>query len=171
MAQTQNPGVVKKRSVFLRVWEADEYDSEDDGRTHYYARVGTMEIEGWLYHAERGDVKELVRRALKAKEPLPEGAVKAVDLVVGYLTAVVQLGSTTAAASAGFDYNDNEGLTFTVEMIYGDDGRWGVVVRAVNARSNGRHMLERRVVLSQVTAEAIRKVVERTARQAYNAYL
>jgi len=172
MAQTQNTGVIKKRSVFLRVWEADEYDPEDDGRTHYHARVGKgFDIEGWVYDADRDYINKLVRRILKAEAPLPEKVVKAVDSIASYLVMVYQLGSTANAASAGFEYNEREGLFFTAELFYGDDGRWGLEVRAVHARDNGRHILTKRVVLSQVTAEALRKVIERTVRQAYNAYL
>jgi hypothetical protein len=173
MAYTQNTGVPKKRSVFLRVWEADEYEPESDGRTHYYAKVGrTLDIEGWVYYGDRGDIKNLVRRVLKAEAPLPEKVAKAVDSMAGYLAMMVtQLGSTTAAASAGFDYNESEGLSFTVEMFYGDDGRWAVEVRAVNVRHNGRHILTKRTALSQVTTEALRKIIERVVRQAYNAYL
>ena len=99
-SQTQTP----KRRIFLRVWEPE--DDDVDGRTHYYARVGRLEVEGWGLYVDRDDIKNLLRRVLKAEEPLPEKMLKAVDSVVAYLTTVIQLGSTTAAAHAGFDYNE-----------------------------------------------------------------
>jgi hypothetical protein len=169
MAQTQNTGVTKKRSVFLRVWESDPYDPEDDGRTHYYARVGRLEIEGWLYGADREGVKEFLGRVLKAEAALPEQIVRAVDLMVNYLTTGVQLGLTTVAASAGYDYNESEGLSFKVEMFYDDNTGWAVEVKAVHVRHSGRHILKKRVSLRPVTAEALRKVVAKVVRQAYNA--
>jgi hypothetical protein len=166
MAHTQKIGFTQKRRVFLRVWESEP---EDDGKTHYHARVGKLEIEGWVYQADRGDIKELVKRALKGAEELPERVAKAVDSVVNHLITVIQLGSTTAAAHAGFDFNENEGLSFTVEMFYGDNGVWTVEVRAVHLRYNGRHILTKRTTLSQVTTEALRGLVARVVRQAYNA--
>jgi hypothetical protein len=173
MAHAQNSGVVKKRSVFLRVWEPDEYDPEDDGVTHYHARVGrTLEIEGTIYYAaDREDVKSLVSRILKAEDPIPESALKAVDAVVNYLITVVQLGSTAAAASAGFDRNGREGLTFTTEVFYGDDGSWHIQVRAVNATGSGRHILTKRAALGRVDAEALRKIIVSLVRRAHNARL
>jgi hypothetical protein len=168
MAYTQNTRVSQKRRIFLRVWEPEE----EGDRTHYYAKAGRLEIEGWVYYGGRDDVKEVVRRALKAEGVMPEQIEKAVDLVVNYLTAgAVQLGLTTVAASAGYDYNESEGLTFTVEMFYGDDGRWTVEIRVVNDRHNGRHILKKSVTMDQVTTEALRKIVGRVVRQAYNAYL
>jgi hypothetical protein len=169
MAQTQNTGVSQKRRVFLRVWERDEYDPEDDGRTHYYAKAGRLVIEGWLYYADREDVKVVLGRILEAGEPLPDVVAKAVDSVVNHLVTVVQLGSTTAAAHAGFD-REGDGLSFTVEMFYDDaNGGWVMDVRAVRMRHDGRHILSKRVKFIQVTAEALRKAVEKVVRQAYNA--
>jgi len=160
MAYTQNTGVSQKRKVFLRVWEWDE----EDDRTHYYARAGRLEIEGWAYYMDRDDVKELVRRILKAERPLPDNVARAVDAVVSYLaTGAVQLGLTTVAASAGY-----EGLTFTVEMFYDDNGGWTVEVRAVVILSNGRHIVSKRTTLKSVTVEALRKIIEKAVRQAYN---
>ncbi len=171
MVHAQNTGVVKKRSIFLRVWESDPDDPEDDGATHYYCRVGRLEIEGSVYYGGVGDVKAVVRRILKGAEALPDNVARAVDAVVSYLVTGVQLGLTTVAASAGVDYNEREGLTFTVEMFYDDNGGWAVEVRAVIARGNGRHRVKKRTVLRQVTAEALHKVVARVVKQAYNAYL
>jgi hypothetical protein len=166
MAHTQKIGFTQKKRVFLRVWESEP---EDDGRTHYHARVGKLEIEGWLYYGDREDIKELVRRALKGAEELPERISKAVDSVVNHLVTVIQLGSTTAAAHAGFDIGgENMGLSFTVEMFYGDNN-WTVEVRAVHQTRNGRHILSKRTTLSRVTTEALRGLVARVVRQAYNA--
>jgi len=166
MAYTQNTGVSQKRKVFLRVWEWDE----EDDRTHYYARAGRLEIEGWAYYMDRDDVKELVRRILKAERPLPDNVARAVDAVVSYLaTGAVQLGLTTVAASAGYEYNEREGLTFTVEMFYDDNGGWTVEVRAVVILSNGRHIVSKRTTLKSVTAEALHKIMARVVKRAYNA--
>jgi hypothetical protein len=168
MAHTQNTGVPKKQ-LFLRIWESDPYDPEDDGRTYYHAKIGrTLEIEGWLY-GDRDNVKELLRRMLKAETPLPDKVTKAVDSAVNHLVTALQLGSSIIAASAGFDYNEREGLVFTAELYYGDDGRWAVEVRVVNTRHDGRHILSKRAVLSQVTVEALRKIIEKAVRRAYNA--
>jgi hypothetical protein len=169
MAHAQNTGVPKKRRIFLRVWESNEYDPEDDGRTYYHAKIGrTFEIEGWVYYGDSGGVKEALRRILKAEAPLPDKMAKAVDSAVNHLVTALELGSTVAAASAGFDYSEREGLVFTVELFYGDDGRWAVEVRAVNTRHNGTHRLSKRAALNQVTAEALRKIIEKAVRQAYN---
>jgi hypothetical protein len=169
MAQTQNTGVPKKRRIFLRIWESDPDDPEDDGRTYYHAKIGrTFEIEGWGYYGDSGGVKEALKRMLKAEAPLPDKVAKAVDSAVNHLVTAIQLGSTVAAASAGFDYNEREGLVFTAELYYGDDGRWAVEVRAINTRHNGMHRLVKRAALSQVTAEALRKIIEKAVRQAYN---
>jgi len=166
MVYAQNTGVSKKTRVFLKVWEWDE----EDDRTHYYARAGKLEIEGWAYYMDRDDVKELVRRILKAEKPLPDNVARAVDAVVNYLaTGAVQLGLTTVAASAGYDYNEREGLTFTVEMFYNDNGGWTVEVRAVATLHNGRHIVSKRATLKSVTAEALGKVVAKVVRRAYNA--
>ncbi len=166
---TQTQGVTKKRSIFLRVWENDPDDPEDDGATHYYCKVGRLEIEGTIYYGGVSDIKAVVRRILKAAEELPYNVARAVDAVVSYLVTGVQIGLTTVAAAAGVDYNEKEGLTFKVEMFYNDAGGWAVEVRAVHVRGNGRHLLKRRTVLSQVTAEALHKVVAKVVRQAYNA--
>ncbi|CAG25660.1 hypothetical protein PyrSV_gp41 [Pyrobaculum spherical virus] len=170
MAHTQNTGAVKKRRIFLNVWGHDEFE-ENDGRTYYHARIGKLEVEGWAYYADRADIKKLLEKALKAQEPLPEKVEKAIDSIVNHLIAVVQLGSTTAAAHAGFDYNEREGISFTAEMFYDDNGGWGMEVRVVNNRYNGMIRLVKRVRLKEVSTEAIRKVVAKVVRQAYNAYL
>jgi hypothetical protein len=169
MVHTQNTGVPKRRRIFLRIWESDPDDPEDDGRTYYYAKIGkTLTIEGWVAYGDSGGVKEALRRILKAEAPLPDEVAKAVDSAVNHLVTALELGSTVAAASAGFDYNKDEGLVFTAELFYGDDGRWAVEVRAVNTRFNGSHRLSKRAALNQVTAEALRKVVAKVVRQAYN---
>jgi len=170
MVHTQNTGAVKKRRIFLTVWGHDDIE-ESDGRTYYHARIGSLEVEGWAYYADRDDIKKLLEKALKAQEPLPEKVEKAIDSIVNHLVTVVQLGSSTAAAHAGFDYNEREGISFTAEMFSNDDGRWGVEVRVVNDRYNGMIRLVKRVGLREVSAEALRRVVAKVVRQAYNAYL
>jgi hypothetical protein len=162
-------GVSQKRRIFLRVWEPEVDDPE--GRTDYYAKVGRLEIEGWLYGADREDVKETVRRALKAENALPEDMAKAVDLAVNYLVAGVQLGLTVVAAAVGNDYKDDNGWNIKVEMFYNDAGRWVVEVRALYEDRFYGAIVKRRAILAQVTAEALRKIVERVARVAYNARL
>jgi alpha-D-ribose 1-methylphosphonate 5-phosphate C-P lyase len=159
-------GVPQKRRIFLRVWEPE--DDDPDCRIDYYAKIGKVEIEGWLYGADRDDVEEVVKRAVKAGDALPEDVSKAVDMVVNYLVAGVQLGLTVVAAAAG---HDDSGLNFRVEMFYNDDGRWTVEVRALFERTSGVAVVKRRAVLTQMTAETLRKVVERVVRIAYNAHL
>ena len=165
--KTQNTGVPQKRSIFLRVWEPED---DIEGRTDYYAKAGRLEIEGWLYGADRDDVKEVVKRALDARDDLPEDMAKAVDLAVSYLVSGVQLGLTVVAAAVGND-KDDKGWNIKVEMFYNDDGRWAVEVRVLyEARPYGA-IAKRRALLAQVTPEALRKLVERVARIAYNAHL
>jgi len=161
-------GVPQKRRVFLRVWEPEDDDPE--GRVDYYARIGRLEIEGWLYGGDRDDVKEVVRRALKAEDALPEDVAKAVDLVVNYLAAGVQLGLTVVAAAAGSDSKDG-GVNIRAEMFYNDEGGWVVEVRTVYERPTGVAIVKKRVGLRQVTAEALREVVAKVVRHAYNAHL
>jgi hypothetical protein len=161
----QNTGTSQKRRIFLRVWEPEDDDPE--GRTDYYARIGRLEIEGWLYGADRDDVKKFLKRVLKAEVPLSEQIENAVNSVVSYLVAGVQLGLTMVAAAGGVDYNEREGLTFKVEMFY-DDDRWYVEVRAVHVRLSGRHVLTKRATLKHVTAEGLRKIVAKVVRIAYN---
>jgi hypothetical protein len=165
----QNQGVSQKRRIFLRVWEPDDDDPE--GRTDYYAKAGRLEIEGWLYGVmDSDDVKEVVKRALEAKDALPEDMAKAVDLAVNYLVAGVQLGLTVVAAAVGND-DKGGGWNIKVEMFYNDDGRWAVDVRALYEKHPYGAIVKRRVLLAQVTGEALRKVVERVVRVAYNAHL
>ena len=161
-------GVPQKRRIFLRVWEPEDDDPE--GRTDYYARIGRLEIEGWLYGADREMVKEVLKRALKAEKPVPDNVARMVELVVNYLVAGVQLGLTTVAAAAGYDDKDG-GMNIKVEMFYNDEGGWVVEVRAIYERSMGGAIVKKRVGLRRVTPEALRKVVERVVRQAYNAHL
>jgi hypothetical protein len=165
----QNQGVSPKRRIFLRVWEPDDDDLE--GRTDYYVRAGRLEIEGWLYGGmDRDDVKEVVKRALEAKDALPEDMAKAVDLAVNYLVAGTQF-LTVVAAAVGNDDKDDNGWNIKVEMFYNDDGRWAVEVRALYEKRPYGAIVKRRALLAQVTPEALRKLVERVARVAYNAHL
>jgi hypothetical protein len=166
----QNQGVSPKRRIFLRVWEPDDDDLL--GRTNYYAKVGRLEIEGWLYGGmDRDDVKEVVKRALKAEDALPEDMAKAVDLAVNYLVAGVQLGLTVVAAAVGNDDKDNNGWNIKVEMFYNDDGRWAVDVRIIYEKWPYGAIVKRRALLAQVTPEALYRLIERVARVAYNAHL
>jgi hypothetical protein len=163
-------GVPQKTRIFLRVWEPDEDDPE--GRTDYYAKVGRLEIEGWLY-GDYGDAKETVKdtlkRALKAEDALPEDVAKAVNLVVGYLVAGVQAGLTVVAAAAGNDDKEAGGWNIKAEMFYNDEGGWVVEVKALYEKRLYGAIVKKRVGLRHVTAEALRKVVERVVRVAYNA--
>jgi hypothetical protein len=161
MANTQTTGVSKKEKAFLRVWRSG-------GLTHYYARIGSLEFEGSTPSVMyKDDVKKMIEKALEAQAPLPDNVVKAIDSVVNHLVTVIRLGATTAAAHAGFDFGESMGISFTAEMYYGDNGTWAVEVRVVHEH-NGWHRVVKRVVISEVTAYALREVITEVVRQAYS---
>jgi len=94
----------------------------------------------------------------------------AIESVVNHLVTVIRLGATSAAASAGFDCGPDMGITFVVEMTYGDDGNWYTEIRSVH-QHNGWHRVVKRTILSEVTADALRKVIAEVVRVAYNLML
>jgi len=93
------------------------------GLTHYFARVGGYEIEGSINkYAYRDDIKAMLNKAIEGQGPLYDKTLMAIESVVNHLVTVIRLGATSAAASAGFDCGPDMGITFVVEMTYGDDG-------------------------------------------------
>jgi hypothetical protein len=81
------------------------------------------------------------------------------------------MGLTVVAAAVGHDDQDDNGWNIKVEMFYNDDGRWVIEARTLYEKRPYGAIVKRRAILAQVTAEALRKVVERVVRVAYNAHL
>jgi hypothetical protein len=163
-----------KKKVFFKVRVGEEY-------TEYKAVYDGYEFEG-VTMGDKNDVREIVRRILRAVNDPPERVVRATVLVVDYIASAVNSGAEVAWGGMAVGFGQNERLKLGANLHYlvvddpEDLGGWVGEVMASFDGSDGFmvesfHKVVKRVLFGdEVDVMRLYRELLRVARHAYNAW-
>jgi len=173
MARAEFPQRGKKR-VFFKVKVGGEY-------TEYVASYERIQIEG-ITMGDKNDVRDVVRRIVRAANEPPEGVAKAAIRVVDYIASAVNSGAKVAWGGMAVEFGDDERLKLGVSIhnIVVDDpedlGGWsGEVVASFDGYDGfmveSFHKVVKRVLFGdEVDVVRLYRELLGVARHAYNAW-
>jgi len=114
MARHETPQGPTKKRVFLKVKVGEEY-------TEYVASYEGVQIEG-LTMGGKEDIKDVVRRVIRAYNEPPDIVVRAAVSVVNHVMSAVRLGAKVVWGGVGVEFGDDERLKLSVYLYsYIDD--------------------------------------------------
>jgi hypothetical protein len=167
-----------KRRVFLKVVAGE-------GHTKYLAAYEGLEIEG-VTKGGKDDVKEVLRRIIRAPNEPPDAVVRAAILVVNHIMSAVHSDVREVVSGVGIDLSDdNEMLKLKARLRYYVDNKtdhaflqtgWtGVVVASFfghdGIAADSNHKVIKRVEYGrELDVIGLYRELVRVARHAYNAW-
>ena len=142
--------------------------------TYYRAVAHDFEISGFTTSRTKAVVERIVRRSIEMPKEVPPNVAMAADKLVDYVAATVdQFGSDYASVSVAVRAGEAK-MVLTVYLTYYSDDKiseWRGGVEASVEWDNGKrvvkHVVKKRVVLSNVSAFAIYRQLLDVARRAY----
>jgi hypothetical protein len=175
MVRTETPqenGPRKKR-IFFKVKVGGEY-------TEYIAVWDGLEIEG-VTMGDKNDVKDVVRRIIRARNELPDSIIKAAIMVTNHISSAVNSRVWEAWAGVGVEFGDDERLKLSASLYYyidddADEAGWAGEVVATFSGYDGLMVDATHRVVDKVDfgesldVVGLYRLLLRVARHAYNAY-
>ena len=162
-----------KTKIILKVKKSDWF-------IDYEAKVGgVMELSGYT-QGGRDQVKQVIRRVLKAEKPLPRRVEEIATNVVRHIALWVEVYKVEgAAAGMTADLGEYSSITIYAALYYETDRGWMAELRAVLDGSDGfthnaRHRVVKTVKLGRELdgrIDMLLKGLMKVARHTYNAYV